>query len=151
MDKTCSSCFFGTIKDMPSSPCWNCKYDPRAICKGTEDMYVTDSEIFWKDKPVKDKYQIQHPEPCSYPMKPCKCIEAGPAKTNALGTQVAGDHYKGLKIQPVEYIHANQIPFIEGCIIKYISRWRDKGGKADLEKARHFVDLLIELEFKDEK
>jgi hypothetical protein len=67
---------------------------------------------------------------------------------SALETQVAGSHYKDLKIQPVEYIHANNIPFIEGSIIKYATRWRDKGGIKDLEKIKHFVDLLIELERK---
>jgi len=66
--------------------------------------------------------------------------------TSALDVQVAGNHYKNLKIQPVVYIHTNKIPFIEGCIIKYASRWRDKGGIKDLEKIKHFVDLLIELE-----
>lgn len=65
---------------------------------------------------------------------------------SALGVQVAGDHYKKLKIQPIEYIHANGIPFAEGSAIKYLTRWRDKGGIKDLEKARHFIDLLIELE-----
>jgi hypothetical protein len=65
---------------------------------------------------------------------------------SALDTQVGGDHYKKLKIQPVEYMHANGIPFIEGCIIKYASRWRDKGGIADLEKIKHFAQLLIDLE-----
>lgn len=66
----------------------------------------------------------------------------------SLTKQVGGSHYKDLKIQPVEYIHANKIPFCEGCIIKYVSRWRDKGGIADLEKAKHFIELLIELEVK---
>jgi len=65
---------------------------------------------------------------------------------SALDTQVAGSHYKTLKIQPVEYIHANGIGFIEGSIIKYATRWRDKGGVKDLEKIKHFADLLIELE-----
>ena len=65
---------------------------------------------------------------------------------SALQAQVAGDHYKSLKIQPIEYIHANGIPFAEGCVIKYVSRWRDKGGIDDLEKAKHFLELLIELE-----
>ena len=65
---------------------------------------------------------------------------------SALQTQVSGDHYKNLKIQPIEYIHANGIPFAEGCVIKYVSRWRDKGGIKDLEKAKHFIELLIELE-----
>lgn len=65
---------------------------------------------------------------------------------SALSKQVGGDHYRKLKIQPVEYIHANNIPFIEGCIIKYASRWRDKGGVKDLEKIKHFAELLIDLE-----
>lgn len=65
---------------------------------------------------------------------------------SALNTQVAGGHYKSLKIQPIEYIHANGIPFAEGSVIKYVTRWRDKGGIADLEKAKHFLELLIELE-----
>ena len=64
----------------------------------------------------------------------------------ALDVQVGGSHYKNLKIQPVEYIHANQLPYIEGNIIKYITRWRDKNGIKDLEKIKHYIDLLIELE-----
>lgn len=68
-------------------------------------------------------------------------------KPNALGTQIGGDHYKGFKIQPVEFIHANGLGFIEGNIIKYACRWRDKGGKESLEKIKHYVDLLLELEY----
>ncbi|NMX62304.1 MULTISPECIES: DUF3310 domain-containing protein [Pseudomonas] len=70
---------------------------------------------------------------------------------SALSTQVSGDHYKSLAIQPIEYIHANSIPFAEGSVIKYVTRWRDKGGLADLEKAKHFLELLIELEQKAAK
>ena len=69
---------------------------------------------------------------------------------NALNTQVGGDHYKKLKIQPVEYIYANNIGYMEGNIIKYVTRWRDKNGVADLLKARHYIDLLLELEEKTE-
>jgi hypothetical protein len=65
---------------------------------------------------------------------------------SALDTQVAGSHYKTLKIQPVEYIHANGIGYAEGNVIKYLTRWKDKGGIADLEKAKHYIELLIELE-----
>lgn len=67
---------------------------------------------------------------------------------SALEKQVSGSHYKDFPIQPVEFIHKNNIPYIEGNVIKYISRWRDKGGIADLEKAKHYIDLLIELESK---
>ena len=65
---------------------------------------------------------------------------------SALQTQEGGSHYKDLPIQPVEYIHANKIPFIEGSVIKYVTRWRAKNGIADLQKAKHFIELLIELE-----
>jgi len=70
-----------------------------------------------------------------------------PSATSALDTQVAGDHYKGMAIQPVVYIHANKLGFMEGCVVKYISRYKDKNGKQDLLKIKHFVDLLIELEY----
>lgn len=69
-----------------------------------------------------------------------------PTTTNALNVQVGGGHYKAFAIQPVEFIHANNIPFIEGNCIKYLLRWREKGGLADLQKVKHYVDLLIELE-----
>jgi hypothetical protein len=69
-----------------------------------------------------------------------------PAPQTALDVQVGGDHYKKFPIQPVEFIHANGIPFIEGNIIKYIVRWREKNGIKDLEKVKHYVDLLIDLE-----
>ena len=68
------------------------------------------------------------------------------SQNSALTVQVDGDHYKKLSIQPVEYIHANRLGFCEGSVIKYVSRWRDKNGIRDLEKAKHFIDLLIELE-----
>ncbi len=71
-----------------------------------------------------------------------------PESINPLDVQVAGDHYKKLKIQPIEYIHANNIPFAEGSVIKYVTRWREKDGIKDLKKAKHFIDLLIELESK---
>jgi len=65
---------------------------------------------------------------------------------NALDKQVAGNHYKDQPIQPVEYIYANAIGYFEGNVIKYVSRWRNKNGIADLEKAKHYIELLIELE-----
>ena len=67
-------------------------------------------------------------------------------KNNALSIQIGGDHYKKLKIQPITFIHANSIPFLESCIIKRICRWRDKNGIEDLQKAKHEIDLLIQLE-----
>jgi hypothetical protein len=68
---------------------------------------------------------------------------------SALEAQVGGDHYKDLAIQPIEYILANNIPFTEGNVIKYVTRWRSKNGITDLKKARHMLDLLIEHEEKN--
>ena len=62
----------------------------------------------------------------------------------ALDVQEGGSHYKSKGIQPIEYIFANNIGFAEGNVIKYVSRWKDKGGVEDLKKARHYLDLLIE-------
>jgi len=66
----------------------------------------------------------------------------------ALTVQEGGNHYKDMPIQPVEYIHANKLGYFEGCVIKYVSRWKKKNGIEDLKKARHFIDLLIELEYR---
>jgi len=64
----------------------------------------------------------------------------------AFDHQEGGSHYKDMTIQPVEFIHKNNLGYIEGCVVKYVSRWRSKGGLEDLRKARHFLDLLIEME-----
>jgi len=67
--------------------------------------------------------------------------------TSALDTQISGSHYKDCKIQPIEYIHANGLTFAEGSVIKYVTRHKAKNGAADLRKAIHFLQLLLELEY----
>ena len=67
-----------------------------------------------------------------------------------LKRQEGGSHYKNKAIQPVEYIHANGMGFCEGNVVKYISRWKEKGGLQDLEKARHYLDILIQLESRND-
>lgn len=66
--------------------------------------------------------------------------------TTSTDTRVEGDHYRKCKIQPIEYILANNIPFCEGNVIKYVTKWKSKGGIEDLNKAKHYIELLIELE-----
>ena len=66
---------------------------------------------------------------------------------NATDKQIGGTHYKQLKIQPTEFIHANNIPFIEGNVIKYVIRHKHKNGLQDLIKAKHYIDLLIQFEY----
>ena len=66
-----------------------------------------------------------------------------------LSKQVGGDHYSKLAIQPVEYINANNLTYLQGNVIKYVTRYKDKGSALqDLQKARHYIDMLIELEEK---
>lgn len=67
-------------------------------------------------------------------------------QNGALMKQVGGSHYKDKAIQPIEYIHANKMGFCEGNVVKYITRWREKNGLADLEKAKHYIEMLIDLE-----
>jgi hypothetical protein len=67
---------------------------------------------------------------------------------SAFKEQVGGGHYKDLAIQPAEFIHKNGIGYMEGAVIKYVARWRNKNGLEDLKKARHYLDLLIEMETK---
>ena len=62
--------------------------------------------------------------------------------------QVGGTHYRECKIQPVQYIHANKLGFLEGNIVKYITRHRTKGeGALDILKVKHYADLIIQLEY----
>lgn len=67
--------------------------------------------------------------------------------SSALQTQVGGSHYKGMKIQHVEFVHANGIPYIEANAIKYICRHRQKNGRQDIEKAIHYLQILLDLEY----
>jgi len=60
-----------------------------------------------------------------------------------LSRQEGGEHYRKLKIQPIEYIQANDLGFEEGSVVKYITRHKDKNGVQDLRKAIHFIELLI--------
>ena len=66
---------------------------------------------------------------------------------NPLDTQVAGSHYKNLAIQPVEFIEKNAIPFLEGCVIKRMCRHGAKAGAEDLRKAKHEIDLILQLRY----
>lgn len=65
----------------------------------------------------------------------------------ALSEQVGGDHYKRNLIQPIEFIHANRVPFIEGNCIKYLMRHREKGREEDIRKVIHYCRILLMLEY----
>ena len=79
------------------------------------------------------------------------CLKSGcrtPIPLSALDKQESGNHYKDKGIQPIVYIYANNLGFCEGNVVKYVTRWREKGGESDLRKAIHYLELLIQLETK---
>lgn len=65
----------------------------------------------------------------------------------ALDTQVGGSHYATMAIQPIEFITANELGFIEGNVIKYICRHQNKNGAEDIKKAIHYCELLLQLKY----
>ena len=69
----------------------------------------------------------------------------------AWGTQVSGNHYAKLPIQPMIFSMKNGLSPLQHNVIKYVVRYKDKNGKVDLEKAIHCLKLLIELEYPDEQ
>lgn len=81
------------------------------------------------------------------PFAPIECKGDGMKATQ---TQVSGDHYKNLPIQPIDYIAKNGLGYMEGNIIKYVTCYPHKNGVEDLKKARHYLDMLIESLGKDD-
>ena len=65
--------------------------------------------------------------------------------SNPLSEQIGGSHYKSMKIQPIEFIQANDLGFCEGNAVKYLCRYKQKGGLQDLLKAKHYIEILIEM------
>jgi hypothetical protein len=75
------------------------------------------------------------------------CKAEGVITLSALDKQVSGNHYKDKGIQPIVYIHANDLGFCAGNVVKYVTRYKDKNGAADIKKAIHYLELLLELEY----
>ena len=106
--------------------------DPMWIAEQDGSKHRVDETQVMPDIPatMKDRYDFH--------------VESDPYKT-----QVGGEHYKKYAIQPTEYILKNNMNFIEGNIIKYVTRYKDKNGLEDLRKARHYLDILISEMEKD--
>ena len=122
IEKSCSTCTKGKTT-WPNPHCDECM-----ICKLK----------YWEPKPELVREYVLR----------CLPGEANVSVTNATANnvQVAGKHYKDKTIQPWDYIYANNLCYFTGNCVKYVSRWKDKGGVDDLKKARHYLDKLIELE-----
>jgi len=68
----------------------------------------------------------------------------------ALNKQEGGEHYKKYAIQPVEFCQVNKVPFCEANVIKYVMRHRDKNGIEDLKKAIHYIELIMDIDYKNQ-
>jgi len=66
---------------------------------------------------------------------------------DSLNKQVDGTHYKGMKIQPAQFINENSLLFAEGNAIKYICRHKLKGKRKDIEKAIHYLEMILERDY----
>lgn len=95
-----------------------------------------------------DEFEKIGPEPTT--MTATEYIKSIDEKLSPLEVQVGGDHYKNYPIQPVEYCMANKLDTCQANVVKYVTRFREKNGVKDLEKAKHYIDLLIDFENKKE-
>ena len=68
-------------------------------------------------------------------------------EATALQKQVNGSHYVDMAIQPIEFITANELDFLQGNIIKYVCRHKKKNGADDIKKAIHYCELLLQMEY----
>lgn len=120
---------------------------PAPVPETEDDMMRRVSKEAWAEKvkhlPVEDAFEVPAGSPWgSFD----KLNRSEPKAPEALKAQIGGDHYLTLAIQPMEYSMANKLDPAQHTIIKYVTRFRDKGGIQDLEKAKHCIDLLIEFE-----
>ena len=91
------------------------------------------------------KYDLRDPPQIVRGARPIESEYTG-VDVSALDRQISGNHYKTMKIQPLEYALENDLGICEHAVVKYVSRWREKGGVDDLRKAIHYCEILIERE-----
>lgn len=93
-----------------------------------------------------DRIACMHAHKCIRTEMVEEVTEMGEAEAEAVRYQVGGDHYKQCKIQPIDFILANDLSFLQGNILKYLVRFDSKNGVEDLRKAAHYLEMLIEQE-----
>lgn len=145
--ESCSTCLHetkeATVNPMLCNECtsyktlvyWEPKEKPKA-----KPMYALQSNF---DSFVADLKPLD----LEAPLEPLEYAKLHGATDSALDMQVGGSHYKNLKIQPMEYSMANKLDACQHTVIKYVTRHETKGGREDLEKAKHAIDLLIDFKY----
>ena len=125
------------------------------MCNGDEKKkYLANHWSWHKEQALKiKKWRIHSDEKESQAYQEVKPLAfddgpmaSEPVRKSPLSTQIGGDHYTKLAIQPMRYSMENGLDALQHTIIKYVTRFRDKAGIEDLEKAKHCIDMLIEYE-----
>lgn len=128
-EDSCSSCVYDwNVPAYESNACPYNAENGRLECTLNEDMlmHFTDGE-----------------------QKVTTPVFSSSVTSSALNIQVGGGHYKDMKIQPVEYIHANNLSFLEGNVVKYITRHKTKNKAQDIRKVIHYAQLILQLEYNE--
>ena len=134
----------------------NCAFDNIVWVKKEADTEVEFAGITYVSMPETDNCAgcDARPEMCDQEWNDCdvrsviwKEKESMQEAKSALDKQVGSNHYKLSDIQPIEYIHANNLSFCEGNVVKYITRHRNKNKEEDVRKALHYCQLILKLEY----
>lgn len=94
-------------------------------------------EVYFMDTLAKSSFRWGDDIWGKHPRRPIK-------KESPKDTQVGGTHYKEMKIQPGEFIRANNLGWYEANVVKYVCRHKTKNGQEDIKKAIHYLELLLE-------
>lgn len=116
---------------------------------GDKDFGIGEHSDNWvkhTDKKIWENVTYLYKETVSDEKTSIPPLELCGTPKSAMDIQIGGNHYKKMKIQPMEYSMANNLDAMQHTIIKYVSRFRDKNGIEDLEKAKHTIDMLIDWE-----
>lgn len=151
-----SSCFTATMMSKDEAMKLPLKERPLNMRISSEIYHavfeaVGAASLCWKPRPKKQVFSTEEAEKVAVDLcfKIANSIEDSHAKKST--SQIGGDHYKSLPIQPVDYCQRNGLGFIEGSVVKYVTRHKAKNGRQDIEKAIHFLQLLLEIEYSNEK
>ena len=115
------------------------------LCKNWSKTIVTRNEFMkrWNERIHSKTSATTQPAQQETHTEKTKPIQQ---EVKATDTQIGGDHYTKLAIQPMQYSMANKLDPLQHTVIKYVTRFRDKNGIEDIEKAKHCIDMLIEFE-----
>lgn len=116
------------VAEIKAGSCYGCALTDLPPCNDLPDSTCSRGKVIWVEK-AGSMPKVEQP-----------------VHSSANDVQVGGAHYKDRNIQPWDFIAANDLDYFQGNVVKYVTRFREKNGLQDLQKARHYLDKLIEIE-----